>query len=298
MNIKRVAQVLIVFTIALGACQNNKVLETPNGMKYEVIRAGDGDRPTKGEIVVFDMVTQDSKDSVWSSTYKRGLPAFVQIQDSAQLETEDGILQMFRLLSKGDSVKVTMSIRKFFQEFAQSPLPPMVDSSLQISHLFKIHDFITEGEFPAYQAQLLEKRASAQKSIDEKAITAFLTKEKITAQRDTTGIHYVIHKSEGKEKPTPENCVEVNYEGKLLETGQTFDKNNGISFPLNQVIRGWQVGIPLLGIGDSATLYIPSEMAYGTRGIPGAIPPNSILVFNVKLTGIGNEFDPATRSCK
>lgn len=297
MNMNRVAQVLIVFTIALGACQN-KVRETPNGMKYEVVSEGDGTRPMKGEIVVFDMVTQDSEDSVWSSTYKRGMPAFVQIQDSAQLDTEDGILQMFRELSKGDSVKVTMSITQFFSEFARSPLPPTVDSTLNVTHFFKIHEFITEDEFPAYQNNLMEKKATAQKSLDEKAITAFLTKENISAQRDTSGIHFVIHKSEGKQKPTPENCVEVNYEGKLLESGQTFDKNDGISFPLNQVIRGWQVGIPLLGLGDSATLYIPSDMAYGPRGVPGAIPPNSILVFNVKLTGIGEGFDPATRSCK
>ncbi len=297
MNITRVAQILIVFTIALGACQK-KELETPSGMKYEIIEEGDGNRPKKGDIIVFEFITKDSKDSVWNSTYKRGLPGFVQVQDSAQLATEDGMLQMFRMLSKGDSVKVTMPITKFFRDFVKSPMPPTIDSTINITYLFKIEEFLSEEEFPAYQNQLLEKKATAQKSTDEKAITEYLTKESITAQRDSTGIHFVIHKSEGKEKPTPANCVEVNYEGKLLETGETFDKNNGISFPLNQVIRGWQVGIPLLGLGDSATFYIPSDMAYGPQGIPGAIPPNSILVFNVKLTGIGKEFDPATRSCK
>lgn len=297
MNITRIGYIFIVFSLFLAACKNQEH-ETPSGMKYEIVEAGDGVRPKKGEIVVFEFITRDSKDSVWNSTYKRGLPGMVQIQDSTQLATEDGMLQMFRMLSKGDSVKVTMPVSRFFKDFVRSPVPPTVDSTLNITYLFKIEEILAEENFQEYQTNLMEKKAKEQKVIDEKEISAYLKEKNISAQRDTSGIHYVIHSSEGKNKPSPENCVEVKYEGKLLESGQTFDKNEAISFPLNQVIRGWQVGIPLLGIGDSATFYIPSSMAYGQQGVPGAIPPNAILVFDVKLTGIGNEYDPTTRACK
>jgi FKBP-type peptidyl-prolyl cis-trans isomerase FkpA len=296
MNMIRIANVLIALAIVVAGCKGSEK-ETPNGMKFKVLKTGDGVLPKKGEIVVFEFVTKDSKDSVWNSTYKRGLPGILQIQDSAEMAAEDGMAQMFRMLSKGDSVNVTMPVTKFFKDFVRSPIPPHVDSTLNITYLFKIEDIVAEDNFREYQAQLFEKRAKSQKSIDEKKITEYLKANNITAERDTSGIHYVIHSNNGKQKPTAENCVQVNYEGKFLETGQTFDKNDNISFPLDRVIMGWQLGIPKLGLGDSATLYIPSSLAYGQDGVQGAIPPNSILIFNVELTSIGTGYDQATQSC-
>jgi FKBP-type peptidyl-prolyl cis-trans isomerase FkpA len=297
MNMMRITNVLIVLALFVGGCKNSEK-ETPNGMKYKVIKEGDGVLPKKGEIVVFEFITKDSKDSVWNSTYTRGLPGILQIQDSVEMVNEDGMAQMFRMLSKGDSVNVTMPISRFFKDFVRSPIPPQVDSTLNITYLFKIEDIVPEDDFREYQTQLFEKRAKSQKSVDEKKIVDYLKANNISAERDTSGIHFVIHSSNGKEKPSPENCVQVNYEGKFLENGRTFDKNDGISFPLNRVIMGWQLGIPKLGLGDSATLYIPSSMAYGQEGVQGAIPPNAILVFNVELTGIGTGYDEATQTCK
>jgi FKBP-type peptidyl-prolyl cis-trans isomerase len=64
------------------------------------------------------------------------------------------------------------------------------------------------------------------------------------------------------------------------------------------VIAGWKLAIPMLGVGDSATFYIPSKLAYGPQGYPGAIPPDAILIFNVKLLAVKDGFDQATRTCK
>ena len=47
----------------------------------------------------------------------------------------------------------------------------------------------------------------------------------------------------------------------------------------------------MLGIGDSATFYIPSSLAYGPQGSQGVIPPDAILIFDVELLGFGGDFD-------
>lgn len=299
MKIRRVAATLIVLSLLVGACKNSEK-ETPNGMKYTVIKEGDGVTPKSGEIVVFEFVTKDSKDSVWNSTYERGLPGVLQIReaDSITTATEDGIEQMFRQLSKGDSVKVTMPMTDFFKNFVRAPVPTGVDSTMDITYVFKIEEIMPEENFQTYQNELFEKRQTIQVKKDEKLITEYLAEKNIKAERDTSGIYYVIHSNSGKEKPTAENCVQVNYEGKLLKTGDTFDKGEGVSFPLNRVIPGWQLGIPKISLGDSATLYIPSNLAYGPQGVPNAIPPNSVLVFDVVLTAIGAGLDPETNSCK
>ena len=64
-----------------------------------------------------------------------------------------------------------------------------------------------------------------------------------------------------------------------------FDSGNGVSFGLNQLIVGWQEGIPLIAPGGSITLYLPPSLAYGAQAQQG-IPANSILVFQIDLIRI------------
>ena len=84
----------------------------------------------------------------------------------------------------------------------------------------------------------------------------------------------------------PGSTVTVHYTGWLLN-GTVFDssKKRGqtISFGLGQVIKGWTDGVPGMMPGGVRLLHIPPEMAYGARGSPGAIPPNSTLVFEIEL---------------
>lgn len=85
--------------------------------------------------------------------------------------------------------------------------------------------------------------------------------------------------------------VSVHYTG-TLENGQKFDSSRDrgqpIEFPLGQghVIAGWDEGIAQLRVGDKAKLTIPGHLAYGPAGIPGVIPPNATLIFDVELVGV------------
>jgi FKBP-type peptidyl-prolyl cis-trans isomerase len=163
----------------------------------------------------------------------------------------------------------------------------------------KVLDVMKDEEtFRTFQMDVAKKREAKQKIKDEKAITDYLAEKKIDAKTDTSGIHYVIHNNSGGQKPTPESCVTVKYSGKFMKDGMEFDKNDKISFSLTQVIPGWRISIPMIGVGDSATFYIPSGLAYGPKGYPGAIPPDAILIFNVHLLGVGAGYDQATQSCK
>ncbi|MEN3032105.1 FKBP-type peptidyl-prolyl cis-trans isomerase [Chromobacterium amazonense] len=90
-------------------------------------------------------------------------------------------------------------------------------------------------------------------------------------------------------KPKPSDTVKVNYRG-TFKDGREFDssyKNGGpISFPLNRVIPCWTQGVSTLSVGSKAKLFCPAATAYGSRGAPGAIPPNTDLYFEVELLDI------------
>ena len=84
-------------------------------------------------------------------------------------------------------------------------------------------------------------------------------------------------------QPTASSNVTVAYKGYFTD-GNVFDesKAEGISFGLNQVIKGWTEGIPFFKEGGNGVLLIPSHLGYGSNG-SGPIPGGSVLVFNVKL---------------
>ena len=106
--------------------------------------------------------------------------------------------------------------------------------------------------------------------------------------KTSSGLLYKFEKENNSHKPSNGNKVKVHYKGMLLD-GTVFDssfkRNQPIEFTLGvgQVIKGWDEGISLLGIGDKASFIIPSDLAYGAAGAGGVIPPDATLVFEVEL---------------
>jgi FKBP-type peptidyl-prolyl cis-trans isomerase len=292
----RTLNALIGLTLLCAACAPSEK-ETPNGFKYVLISSGDGVLPKKEQVIVFDYLLRDSKDSVWSDTYSQGIPMAVPIADSSAIPNEKGMFQMFRMLSKGDSVRVSLPITRFFMEVVGRPAPLGTDSALTLSYFIKVKDIMEMDSYREYQTGMMENRRLKQASKDAVAIEQYLSTNSINAQKDSTGIMYVIHTSKGGAKPNVQNCVEVSYKGALLVDGTVFDQQPKMAFPLDRVIAGWQRAIPMLGVGDSATFYIPSGLAYREEGAQGVIPPDAVLVFDVKLLGFGNAFDPNTGNC-
>jgi len=288
--------VIGIFLLASACNQDER--ETPNGMKYTILSSGEGDPAQKDEWLVFDYELKDSKDSVWGETFSEGIPAATKIGDSTQLANEDGMTQMFRTLRVGDSAKTKMSVNEFFGKLVGAPVPPHVDTALSVTYTLKVQDIMAEEEFRKAREEQFKQREARVFSDDTEEINQYLSENNATALRDTSGLQYIIHSNSGGEKPSEDNCVVVKYTGKFMATGEIFDQAESISFPLSGVIPGWRFGIPLLGKGDSGTFYIPSKLAYGPQGYPGAIPPDAVLIFNVTLLDFKDDFDQATRSCK
>lgn len=138
-----------------------------------------------------------------------------------------------------------------------------------------------------FQKQMLEKQTQETKAVDDQNQN-FLTDnaKKEGVKTTASGLQYKVTQAGTGKQPTTTSVVTVHYTGKLLD-GKVFDssveRGEPIEFPLNGVIPGWTEGLQLMKEGGKATLYIPAQLAYGQQGVPGTIPPNSTLVFDVEL---------------
>jgi FKBP-type peptidyl-prolyl cis-trans isomerase len=101
-----------------------------------------------------------------------------------------------------------------------------------------------------------------------------------------SGLQYKVLTLGTGAKPSETDKVKVHYHGTLID-GTVFDssveRGEPITFPLNQVIRGWTEGVQLMPVGSKFVFYIPSELGYGEQGAGNAIPPNATLIFEVEL---------------
>ena len=132
-----------------------------------------------------------------------------------------------------------------------------------------------------------KKTVVNQPELDDQLIQGYLFANNLNATKDPSGLYYIITVDGTGVSPTLASTVEVKYSGYLLDetifdqtaSGKTFSSS------LSGLIKGWQIGIPLIKKGGKATLFIPSALGYGSQAA-GIIPANSVLVFDIELINV------------
>ena len=114
-------------------------------------------------------------------------------------------------------------------------------------------------------------------------------KENGKVQTTASGLQYEVLTEGTGPKPSATSSVTVHYKGTLTDGkvfDSSYDRGQPATFPLNRVIKGWTEGLQLMSEGSKYRLTIPPSLGYGPAGIPGTIPPNATLVFDVELIKI------------
>lgn len=134
---------------------------------------------------------------------------------------------------------------------------------------------------------------SREKRLAQAKAKADAEMEKLAAgfSKTDSGLRFQVLQEGSGNKAEKGKTVSVHYKGQLVD-GTVFDssykRNQPIDFPLGvgQVIPGWDEGIQLLKVGDKARFVIPSDLAYGSAGAGGVIPPDATLIFDVELMNV------------
>ncbi len=133
----------------------------------------------------------------------------------------------------------------------------------------------------ATEAQFAENKAAGEKFLAENA-------KKEGVKTTPSGLQYKIIKEGKGAVPTDSSKVKVNYKGTLIDGTQfdsSYDRKEPTTFRANQVIKGWTEALTMMPVGSKWELYIPQDLAYGSREA-GQIKPFSTLIFEVELVDI------------
>lgn len=118
--------------------------------------------------------------------------------------------------------------------------------------------------------------------IDEQIILDYLADHELEATEHESGVYFIISKQGSGGNPNLTHTVVVDYKG-YLTNGVVFDEStNAIEMKMTNLINGFQIAVSLLKPGGKGTFFIPSQLAYGDKGV-GEIPANAVLIFDLEL---------------
>jgi FKBP-type peptidyl-prolyl cis-trans isomerase len=285
---KQILPVAAMATVLVGltSCSGNKTFKkTKDGVEYLIVTDEKGPNAKIGDILQYNMIVKIG-DSVMFDSKKMsegGKPVEMALQDNPNATKSMDPTEVIKMLSAGDSAVIRVELDSMAKKIYTFAKP-----TDKLEFQFKMISVKSKEDFE----KEMKAKAEAQSGNDEKALNEYFTKNGLSPQKTASGLYYIITKPGTGANPTVGQNVKVMYTGKLLD-GTMFDSNIDPQFqhtePLpfalgkGNVIPGWDEGIALLNKGAKATLFVPSNLAYGAQSPSPKIPAFSVLIFDVEL---------------
>jgi len=254
------------------------------GLSYVMHKSNKGPKLKLDDVVTLNLKYITSKDSLVFDSWKMGKPIQLKIAKSS---FKGDLMDGLTLLTVGDSASFLINADSLFTKTFGAPRPAFIDSSSFLNFTVKVISTTTDAVLKAEELKAEKENAMKENEV----IAKYIADKQITPSKSSSGLMYIISEPGTGEQAQAGKTVKVHYTGRLLDGTKfdsSLDRNDPIEFKLGQgmVIKGWDEGIALLKVGGKALLIIPSNLAYGSRGAGGVIPPFSPLTFEVELVSV------------
>lgn len=276
------------------------------GLDYKIISDGKSDKIAYNEFMqvhVQQLYKDAKKDTILTDTRTEGMPQIFRLDSTGFPSEFYAIVSQIR---KGDSVVLRIKSDSIIKKSPPGSLPFMKKgqyfyTTLRVLNIFKTPEAADSANRLAFETKMKQDsiNAIAQLAKDDKVLQDYFAKNNIKTTKASLGTYVEVIQQGSGSLIDSSKSVNVFYTGKTLE-GKVFDSNTDPKFnhtdPLmvamkpnpmmGGVIKGWTDGLLLLSKGAKARFYIPSSLAYGSRGAGADIQPNAILIFDIEVADV------------
>lgn len=302
----RKISILFLAIVILASCAQ-PFKKGKGGLEYKIIATGSGDKVKAGEFLelnIREFVNNGSKDSLIYDSRNMGAPSIIPF-DSTSVPPE--YFSIISQLRKGDSM-ITRNSFDNIKKLNPMGVPPYLRKGgfdyvaikvINIYHTEAEANKVMDANNKKMQAEQ-EKKDQISLAKDDATLQALFKKENINPLKGSLGTYVQILEPGSGPNIDTNVIVKVKYTGKTMD-GTIFDTNvdtsKGHTDPISvnmtsdmtlggPMIRGWIDGLKLLKNGSKAKFFIPSALAYGSRGAGKMIPPDAILIFEIEITKV------------
>jgi FKBP-type peptidyl-prolyl cis-trans isomerase FkpA len=284
-----------VILVSAG-CKDNRYKKGEHGLEYKIFKGPGGPQIASGNTVKY-FVKGFYKDSLLATGFEN-VPQLLVI-DSNFLPPM--YVKIFTQMHKGDSVITRMLVDSIMKQNPQ--MPPYAKKGNYITTHISIVDVYTDTaviskEKDLYKSKMAETDSllkAAQIVKDDKILQDYLAKNHINAVKAPKGTYVEITDPGTGEQVDTGKAVSVLYKGTTLD-GKIFDQSYDATgkpgepytfiVGKHMAIEGWDDGMKLFKKGGKGKLFVPSVLAYGSRGAGGQIKANENLIFEVNVVDV------------
>jgi FKBP-type peptidyl-prolyl cis-trans isomerase FkpA len=249
-----------------------EVTADSTGFYYAVVTPGTGAKFTDKDSVLYNVLVKSITNGTEyynTATYSANFGTLVGYTGTFVTQSIPAIRTAILALSRGGTAKVLLPS---YLAFGKNGLTNInVPSNEPVE--------LTITTYPE----------RTQMALDNRLIKEFLTRNSLTATKDSSGVYYNISTpGTGTDVINRSSTIKAKYTGRLLN-GTVFDSSTDGTFTsvLGNLIQGWQKVLPKIKKGGKVRMFIPSGLGYGTAA-SGTIPANSVLDFDMEVDSVGN----------
>lgn len=280
---------LLPLLAVFSSCQNPEsegYSVSPTRVPYKFRYKAEGHPPAKGDVLMLDLIVMDKDSTLLPSPVMEGMPAAHVMNGAGLLSYR--VDPIFSKATVGDSLTVKLPASIVYR--LQAPPKGVAANEFLYCHLY-IKSIESFNTYQKIEKELLEELRANRAAKNDSLIQQYLSQNAIEATKNDLGVYVAMTKTGDGVLPKAEDKLYFHYRVYLLD-GTLVDESYKRGKPFDcivgrgGIIEGLDRVFPSLPLGTEASLFIPSDLAYGEKRMGRSIPPNSNLRFDVKLLKI------------
>ena len=273
------------FTQTEGYRQNE------NDLYFKFYQQNEGKTATIGDLVSLHMVVKTTNGETIKDSYteKDGKPILFPVKTPT---FSGDIYEAVAMMATGDSASFLIPSDSIYKKVFRKPLPQNVASGSLLNFTIKVQWIKAQNELEVKPHEVTVNKARLEK--EEGQMNNYITSHGLEVRKTKSGV-YIAEKKEGTgTAAVAKKMISINYIGRFLDDTvfESTYKEEKYGRPVSvivgnqQVIRGWEETFLEMKAGGHYVLLVPSHMAFGTRGRGDIVPPNTPLVFEIKVLSV------------